>query len=375
MPIPVTPLFARRVTAAFTALALGVVALSWFAWSEHLELQQAQASRSRSEQVLATLAEVQMRATPQLRLVLCVAAGDSAQGAAEITALDWSVALRRLQELVVDLPEQRERALSLGKALDEWRQSYETPLRQACASGQRLGVAHVVSLARVVAPQRERVEALLGELRLAEATRLGSSQARVSSASESSRRWWAVLTSVAVLLALVAVVAVGGLARRLVTIYRRWGAEHEEREMTQEHLDLARRQLRIVVDTVRDAVISFDERNRIKWVNPAAETLFRTSRRLVVGSPVARLLPDFDEALRKVPAARSEGSHGALWVVHRVTLDAVRQRVGAAHEALPVDVALARSSVEGHVIGLCVLRGWGAIAAPAAPSPREAASV
>lgn len=375
MPIPVTPLFARRVTAAFVALALGLALLAWVAWSGHVELQQAQDSRSRSQQILATLAEVQARAAPQLRLALCVAAADSPLSAAEMAALDGSAALRQLQELVADLPEQRERALRLGKALDEWRASYEAPLRQACASGQRLGVAHVVSLARVVAPQRERVDALLGELRLAEATRLGSSQARVSNAAENSQRWWAALTALAVLLALVAVVAVDGLTRRLVTIYRRWGAEREERDMAQEHLDLARRQLRIVVDTVRDAVISFDERSRIKWVNPAAETLFRTSRRLVVGSPVARLLPEFDDALSKAPAVRNDGSGHTQWVVHRVTLDAVRQRAGAPAEALPVDVALARSSVEGHAIGLCVLRGWGSGVASAAPASREAASV
>ncbi len=61
-------------------------------------------------------------------------------------------------------------------------------------------------------------------------------------------------------------------------------------------LGTSERRLRGIVDGVADALVVVGARDLIAWVNPAAAALFGCAAEELAGSPVARVLPDFDAA-------------------------------------------------------------------------------
>lgn len=79
----------------------------------------------------------------------------------------------------------------------------------------------------------------------------------------------------------------------------RWARRERERLLDRERLLEAERvaldRMRAVVEHVADAIVSVDSQRRIRWMNPAAESLFRRRSRTAVDRPVSELVPDFAE--------------------------------------------------------------------------------
>jgi len=76
-----------------------------------------------------------------------------------------------------------------------------------------------------------------------------------------------------------------------------WGRREQERMAARERLLQVERagleRLRAVVEHVGDAIVSVDAAQRIRWMNPAAESLFRRRARTAVNRPVSELVPSF----------------------------------------------------------------------------------
>lgn len=111
-----------------------------------------------------------------------------------------------------------------------------------------------------------------------------------------------------------------------------WGRQEQERLAAREGLMEAERagleRLRAVVEHVGDAIVSVDAAQRIRWMNPAAESLFRRRARTAVNRPVSELVPTFD-------AQQASGE-----------VLAGEARVGA--ELIPVEATATRMSVGGE---------------------------
>ncbi len=77
-----------------------------------------------------------------------------------------------------------------------------------------------------------------------------------------------------------------------------WARKEQERMEIRERLLEAERagpqRLRTVVEHVGDAIVSVDAAQRIRWMNPAAESLFRRRSRTAVNHLVSELVPRFD---------------------------------------------------------------------------------
>lgn len=99
-----------------------------------------------------------------------------------------------------------------------------------------------------------------------------------------------------------------------------------ERERVLEAERAALERFRAVVEHVADAIVSVDEAQRIRWMNPAAESLFKRRARTAVDRPVAELISRVknDETLGEVLAA--EARVGAEIVPVEAT--ATQMRVG-----------------------------------------------
>lgn len=110
----------------------------------------------------------------------------------------------------------------------------------------------------------------------------------------------------------------------------RWArTEHlrlEERERVLEAERAALERFRAVVEHVADAIVSVDDAQRIRWMNPAAESLFQRRARTAVDRPVGELIARVrsDETLGEVLAA--EARVGAEVVPVEAT--ATHMRVG-----------------------------------------------
>ncbi len=76
-----------------------------------------------------------------------------------------------------------------------------------------------------------------------------------------------------------------------------WGRREQERMAARELILEAERagleRLRAVVEHVGDAIVSVDAAQRIRWMNPAAESLFRRRARTALNRPVSELVPTF----------------------------------------------------------------------------------
>lgn len=107
---------------------------------------------------------------------------------------------------------------------------------------------------------------------------------------------------------------------------RREQVRLEERERVLEAERTALERFRAVVEHVADAIVSVDEAQRIRWMNPAAESLFKRRARTAVDRPVAELIARVrnDETLGDVLAA--EAKVGAEIVPVEAT--ATQMRVG-----------------------------------------------
>jgi PAS domain S-box-containing protein len=111
------------------------------------------------------------------------------------------------------------------------------------------------------------------------------------------------------------------LAQALIILELLW--QRARRRKTETELRDSQSRLEGIVDSAMDAVIAFDEGQRIVVFNDAAEKMFGCPVRDAIGSPIDRFIPErFHEALRehvwhfgdgRTTSRRTMGVMGALW--------------------------------------------------------------
>ncbi len=69
-------------------------------------------------------------------------------------------------------------------------------------------------------------------------------------------------------------------------------SQHARREQDQARLAAASRRIRGILDSMLDAVVTFDAAGRIATFNRAAEIMFGESERAMIGQPIEALIPD-----------------------------------------------------------------------------------
>ena len=365
MPAPRSWL-ATRFTAAFGLLALALVALVALAWQSYTELLAAQDFRARSDAVVATLHQLDSELQPDAQRALCAATGGPPLAPSDIAPAAWPATLARLQMLLAEEPRQAEKVSLLRKDIAAWEQLYGLPLRQACAEGLRLGAAEVQSRARVALPVRTRIVESVRELHLAAQTERRARDARLGERVDASQRALALLSVAAVVLGAIAVVVVRSFTLRMAEGNRKLFGEAQRRAQAQDRLALSQRRMRVLLDHIPDAVIAFDANGRVQWINPIGEAMFGTARRLLLGRPMALLMPGLNDELEWPNTQPQPLDDGHLpddderplpWTARHLQIDGLRARAGAAQaERFPIDVSLVQTRADGHRVGVCVAR-------------------
>ena len=362
---------ATRFTLAFGLLALAIVSLVALAWQSYAELLEAQRFRARSDEVVASLHRLEAEVQPDAQQALCAVAGGPTPTALGRTAPAWPATLSRLQALLADDAGQARRALALRSEITEWERLYGVPLREACAQGLRMGVAEVQSRALAAQPARSRIVAGLQGLVQAAQAQAREREARLTERVDASRRSLALLSVAAVVLGAIAVVVVRSFTLRVAEGSRQLLGEAQRRVQVQGRLSLSQRRMRVLLDHIPDAVIAFDARGRVQWINPIGEAMFGAPRQTLLGRPMALLMPGLDDELQwpdtepqpldapvtEPAASESEGDGALPWTARHLQVDGLRLRAGAAAaEAFPLDVSLVQTRAEGHRVGVCVAR-------------------
>ena len=372
---------ATRFTAVFGLLALVVVSLVWLAWRTQSELLDAQAFRSQSDALIGTVHELEAALQTDASLALCAATGTRASPVESRTAVAWSATLMRLQSQLGELPDPAERASAgvqaaqLRSDASAWQAAYDTPLRQACAQGLPLGMAAVQARTQQAAPLRLRIaddlHSLWGSVRaLREA-----GDRRLADRVAASQRALVSLSATAVLLGAAAVMVVRGFSLRMAEGSRKLFGEAQRRAQAQDRLNLSQRRMRVLLDHIPDAVIAFDARGRVQWINPVGEAMFGAPRRVLLGRPMSLLMPGLDAELHwsDTAPASSKGDAGAPlaasggdgadsdaampWSARHMELEGLRLRSGGqSAERFPLDISLVQTRAEGHRVGVCVAR-------------------
>ena len=365
MPAPRSWL-ATRFTAAFGLLALALVALVALAWQSYTELLAAQDFRARSDAVVSTLHQLESELQPDAQRALCAATGGPPLAPSDTAPAAWPAALTRLQMLLAEEPRQAERVSQLRKDVAAWEQLYDLPLRQACAEGLRLGAAEVQSRARVALPLRTRIVDGVKDLHLAAQFERRARDTRLGERVDASQRALALLSVAALVLGAIAVVVVRSFTLRMAEGNRKLFGEAQRRAQAQERLALSQRRMRVLLDHIPDAVIAFDAGGRVQWINPVGEAMFGSARRLLLGRPMALLMPDLNDELQwpnTEPQPLDDGhpqdddERPLPWTARHLQIDGLRVRAGAAHpERFPVDVSLVQTRADGHRVGVCVAR-------------------
>lgn len=130
----------------------------------------------------------------------------------------------------------------------------------------------------------------------------------------------------------IALLSIGEGVHRLVWTRRELERLRErERLLETERAGLER--LRAVVEHVGDAIVSVDADERIRWMNPAAELLFRRRARTAVDRPVSELVPHFEPARASGEAVAGDVLSGEV-------------RIGA--ETIPIEATATVMSVGGE---------------------------
>ena len=372
---------ATRLTVAFGLLAAAVVSLVLLAWRSHAELLEAQRFRALSDKSMATLHRLEAQLQRDAQLVLCAATGGLAVAAAGTPLPAWAATLARLKSQLgepkpgADAAVATLLALRLGADAQQWQAIYDTPLRQACVQGQRLDVDQLQARERQAAPVRARiVEGLQRLLLTTQAQRLESDR-RLAERVDASQRSLVLLSLVAVLLGAIAVVVVRGFSLRVAEGSRKLFGEAQRRAQAQDRLNLSQRRMRVLLDHIPDAVIAFDSRGRVQWINPIGEAMFGAPRRALLGRPMSLLMPGLDEELHwpdtapqpldsqaaeALASADAQGvdSDAAMpWSARHMAIEGLRLRAGGlAAERFPIDISLVQTRAEGHRVGVCVAR-------------------
>ncbi len=348
-------------------LALALALLVALSWQSYTELVLAQQVRARSDDLVGTLRELEAQLQPAAQAALCAATGGPPLAALDTAVPSWPATLARLQSLLADDPEQARRASQLRSEIEQWQQLYGEPLRKACADGLRLGAAEVQSRARVALPVRTRIVEGIAQLRQAALSERHVRELSLGERVDAGRRslvWLALLALAAVALGAVAVVVVRSFTERLAESNRKLFGEAQRRALVQDRLTLSQRRMRVLLDHIPDAVIAFDARGLVQWINPIGEAMFGASRRVLLGRPMALLMPGLDDELQwpntepgDLPAGGTDDDGSLPWTARHLQVEGLRLRTGVADaERFAVDVSLVQTRAEGHRVGVCVAR-------------------
>ena len=357
---------ATRFTAAFGLLALALISLVALAWQSYTELLAAQEFRARSDAVVATLHQLEAELQPDAQRALCAATGGPPLAPSDTAPAAWPATLVRLQALLADEPRQGGQVSLLRKDIAAWEQLYGLPLRQACSDGLRLGAAEVQSRARLALPARTRIVEGLQALQQAAQFQRRDRDTRLGERVDASRRALALLSFAAVVLGAIAVLVARSFALRMAEGNRKLFGEAQRRAQAQDRLALSQRRMRVLLDHIPDAVIAFDARGRVQWINPIGEAMFGTARRVLLGRPMALLMPALDDELQwpnTEPQPLDDGhppdddERVLPWTARHLQVDGLRVRAGATDpERFPLDVSLVQTRADGHRVGVCVAR-------------------
>lgn len=352
-----------RVTLALGVLAAAVVLLALLAWQAYKQVAETHAQRVRSEVVLSALHALESATQPQAQVALCALTGGPALSPRDTVPSLWPDAANHLGKWITDEPTDLETVNAfntLRRDLDQWEQSYAVPLRNACAQGQRLGVADVQSRVRVSSAQRARIEESFKHVRNLSLERRRTNELAWRDASQASRLWLWLLSIVSVLMGLSALLVARSFVLRLADVQRNLFDEVHEREIAREQLALSQRRMRVLVDHVKDAVIAFDAQGRIQWVNPSGEVMFGAQRNALLGVPVTLLMPELDAEIKASASpdrATITDEHGLPWVSKQLTLQGHRMHSASGTvEKITLDVSFVQTHAEGHAVGVCVAR-------------------
>jgi len=171
-----------------------------------------------------------------------------------------------------------------------------------------------------------------------------------------------------VVLGAIALVVVRSFTLRMAEGNRKLFGEAQRRAQAQDSLALSQRRMRVLLDHIPDAVIAFDARGRVQWINPIGEAMFGTARRVLLGRPMALLMPGLDDELQwpnTEPQPLDDGhppdddERPLPWTARHLQIDGLRVRAGAGAgepERFPIDVSLVQTRADGHRVGVCVAR-------------------
>ncbi len=373
---------AARFTLAFGLLAAAIVSLVVLAWRSHAELLEAQGFRARSDELMTTLHRLEAQLQPDVPLVLCAATGAGASASEEDSASAWAATLNRLQSRLGPQPA-FEAAAPHGLALQvaglradaqQWQLLYVAPLYRACAQGAQLGVAEVQQRSAQAEPVRQRIDASLRGLLQAVQRQRDDGNQRLAERVDASRCSLVLLSIAAVLLGGTALVVVRGFSLRVAEGSRKLFGEAQRRAQAQDRLNLSQRRMRVLLDHIPDAVIAFDARGRVQWINPVGEAMFGAPRQVLLGRPMSLLMPGLDEELHWPDTAPKSAVNGSIegaqageggadsdatmpWSARHMQVEGLRLRGGGqTAERFPIDVSLVQTRAEGHRVGVCVAR-------------------
>jgi NtrC-family two-component system sensor histidine kinase KinB len=342
---------ARRVPMLFALLAVCVLGLLAMSWRAYAELQDAQAWRDDTREVLTDLDRLERATAPQPALVQCAAHGSAAAAAAEPP--NPAPIIERLRKRLQDNPVQQGALDELPVLVEVLRRAYIEPLVAACRGGRVLGVERALDLAAVGVHHRGRVQQQLERLRAVELERLTEREARLQSRTDDAARLFALFAVGTVLLAVVATVGLRAFTARLADSNRRLRREATERGVVQEQLRESQRRLEMTLDHIPDGVIAFDAGTRVQWINPAAEVMFGRSRAGMRAQPVSLLIPELDHRTEWPDTVPPEDAPAATpWHARRETMYGLR----ADGAEFPIEVALVQTRVGGERVGVCVCR-------------------
>jgi len=113
----------------------------------------------------------------------------------------------------------------------------------------------------------------------------------------------------------------------------------------------SRRRLQLLLDHMPDGVLSFDNLDRVEWINPAARLMFQCSVEDTVGLPVRALIPALDIDTSEVQPSQADGTLAPA--APRLLLQGLR-RDGS---DFPLEVSLVRLRAgDDQTVGMCVCR-------------------
>ena len=279
--------FESKVSVAFVAAAIVVVALALATWKLARDAQSAARWVNHTQEVIKDLSQAKVDAlsvelsSPNYRV-----SGDPAHLALrDATIRSREETLVRLDELTKDDPRQQESLAQLRKVIDERLAIARDVERVRGSQGAEAAAAVVASSG--LAETRERLYNLLDGMRTTEDQRLAERTAAQSFARQ----------SLLVVGALSAAMLFVLLAATFILIRR------QLRETRQAQRDLAhsREDLLITLQSIGDAVLATDRQGRVTRMNPVAEKLTGWTFAEAEGHPIGEVFNIVNE-LTRAPA-------------------------------------------------------------------------